>query len=509
MMNILFIPLDERPCNSDFPKLITSAKKDIKLISPDKYILGDKKTPGQVSKLWDFVFENAKECSYAVLSIDMLIYGGLIPSRLHHLTKDEAEGYIKNLRRIKEINPNIKVYAFNCIMRSPQYNSSEEEPDYYADYGYNLFRSKYLIDKRLRAGINKIEEEELESIKIPKEIVLDYESRREFNEYINIEVAKLLEDGTLDFLVIPQDDSSEYGYTAISQKIVLDFIKNKNLEFKSYIYPGADEVGSSLLARCLNDFLGRTVKIYAFYSSTFGPNIIPLYEDRPMNESLKYHVRVCGGELIDNSSEADLILAINSPGKYMQEASDQILDIDLTYTSYRNLLDFVYKIESYIKSGKMVILSDSAFANGGDLTLINYLDRLRVLSKLTAYAGWNTNCNTLGTVLSSGIYSLSSNKGSQIKHLIYRIVEDVLYQSKVRQEVIKEYLPKNDISYYDFKDKQKDVENTIRDLLLKEYNKLNISKVCKLNINSITTPWKRMFEIGMDIDVNFNDYNNL
>jgi hypothetical protein len=62
-------------------------------------------------------------------------------------------------------------------------------------------------------------------------------------------------------------------YTAISQKIVLDFIKNKNLEFKSYIYPGADEVGSSLLARCLNDFLGRTVKIMHFILLTFGPNI--------------------------------------------------------------------------------------------------------------------------------------------------------------------------------------------------------------------------------------------
>lgn len=504
MMNILFIPLDERPCNRKFPELITAAEKDVKIISPDKSLLGDKKTPGQVSKLWDFIFKNAKKCSYAVLSIDMLIYGGLIPSRLHYLVEDEAEGYIKNLKRIKEINPEIKIYAFNCIMRAPQYNSSEEEPDYYDKYGYNLFRSKYLIDKNLRVGISKEEEMELDSIKIPKEILLDYESRRKFNEYINIEVAKLLEDGTLDFLVIPQDDSSEYGYTAISQKRVLDFIKEKKLEFKSSVYPGADEVGNSLLARCLNNYLNRVVKIYAFYSSTLGPSIVPLYEDRPMNESLKYHVRVCGGELIDNSNEADLILAINSPGKLMQEASDQVLDIDLTYTSYRNLLDFVYKIERYIKDGKKVILSDSAFANGGDLTLIDYLDRVGILSKLTAYAGWNTNCNTLGTVLSSGIYSLNSNRESQIKHLLYRIVEDALYQANIRQRVINDYLPKNRLSYYNFNDKQDYVENTIKDLLLEEYNKLNIAKAFKIDINSVTTPWKRMFEIGMEIDVTFN-----
>ncbi len=505
MMNILFIPLDERPCNRKFPELIIASQNDVKIISPEKHLLGDKKVSGQVSKLWDFIFENAKRCSYAVLSIDMLFYGGLIPSRLHHLTKNDVKENIANLKRIKEINPDIKIYAFNCIMRAPQYNSSEEEPDYYDKYGYNLFRSKYLIDKNLRVGITKEEEEELDSIKIPKDILLDYESRRKFNEYVNIEVAKLLKDEILDFLVIPQDDSSEYGYTAISQKKVLNFIKEKKLEFKSSVYPGADEVGNSLLARCLNNYLNRVVKIYAFYSSTLGPSIIPLYEDRPMNESLKYHVRVCGGELVDNPEDADLILAINSPGKTMQEASEQPLSIDLTYTSHRNLLDFVYKIEKHISKGRKVILSDSAFANGGDLTLIDYLDRIDIFEKLTAYAGWNTNCNTLGTVISSGVYSLNSDNKNQIKHLIYRLIEDTFYQSKVRMKVIKDFLPANGLSYYDFKNKQEDVENAIKELLLEEYNKLNLSKVFSVNIDSVTTPWNRMFEIDMEMDITISN----
>lgn len=505
MMNILFIPLDERPCNRKFPELIIASQNDVKIISPEKHLLGDKKVSGQVSKLWDFIFENAKRCSYAVLSIDMLFYGGLIPSRLHHLTKNDVKENIANLKRIKEINPDIKIYAFNCIMRAPQYNSSEEEPDYYDKYGYNLFRSKYLIDKNLRVGITKEEEEELDSIKIPKDILLDYESRRKFNEYVNIEVAKLLKDEILDFLVIPQDDSSEYGYTAISQKKVLNFIKEKKLEFKSSVYPGADEVGNSLLARCLNNYLNRVVKIYAFYSSTLGPSIIPLYEDRPMNESLKYHVRVCGGELVHNPEDADLILAINSPGKTMQEASEQSLSIDLTYTSHRNLLDFVYKIEKHISKGRKVILSDSAFANGGDLTLIDYLDRIDIFEKLTAYAGWNTNCNTLGTVISSGVYSLNSDNKNQIKHLIYRLIEDTFYQSKVRMKVIKDFLPANGLSYYDFKNKQEDVENVIKELLLEEYNKLNLSKVFSVNIDSVTTPWNRMFEIDMEMDITISN----
>ncbi len=499
MIKILFIPLDERPCNRMFPEFIVASGEEVSLITPPKEILGDKKNPASIEKLWDFIFENIKECTYGVLSMDMLLYGGLIPSRLHYLSMDVAERYLNNIRKIKLINPNIKIYAFNCIMRAPQYNSSEEEPDYYEEYGYRLFRRSYLLDKEVRFGITEEEEDEKKSIKIPENILLDYESRRFFNEEINIKVAKLIEEDVIDFLVIPQDDSSEFGYTAISQKRIIDFIKDKKLEFKTSVYPGADEVGSSLLARCLNDYLNRRIKIFPFYASTLGPEIIPLYEDRPMNESLKYHTRVCLCELVESPEKADLILAINSPGKKMQEASVQIEGSDLTYTSHRNLLDFVYKIEAYLKADKKVILCDSAYANGGDLQLINYLDRMGILLKLTAYAGWNTNCNTLGTVIASGIYALESENNSKIKHLVYRIIEDAFYQSIVRQRVAREYLPKMNLSYYDFKTKQEEVENTIRDLLIEEYNKLISSKEVDFKLNKVETPWKRMFEIGMDI----------
>ena len=76
----------------------------------------------------------------------MLLYGGLIPSRLHHLSEKEVNERLDIVHQIKNINPHIKIYAFHCIMRAPSYNSSEEEPDYYEDFGYALFRRKYLLD---------------------------------------------------------------------------------------------------------------------------------------------------------------------------------------------------------------------------------------------------------------------------------------------------------------------------------------------------------------------------
>ena len=389
-------------------------------------------------------------------------------------------------------------------MRTPQYNSSDEEPDYYAEYGYALFRRKYLLDYHTRHGLNEQDIAELEAIKIPGEIIYDYETRRNFNEFINIEVVNFLEAGYIDFLVIPQDDSSPYGYTAISQKNIIHEIKNKKLDMKVMIYPGADEVALSLLTRAWHDYKEIEPKIYAFYSSVLGPSIIPLYEDRPMFESLKSHVRVCRAKLVINPEQADFILAINSPGKIMQETYDK--DIDITYTSCRNLMDFAMQIKDYIEARKPIALCDSAFCNGGDIQLIHYLDELDILDKLVSYAGWNTNCNTLGTCLAQACIG----EGVNLYNLLYRIIEDVCYQGVIRHEVTEHDLPMinfiHDISIDDISNGLAMVEEIINKKLMAYYGTLQIAKKHPVKIKKIYSPWKRMFEIGIEMELGKNEY---
>ena len=283
-------------------------------------------------------------------------------------------------------------------MRCPSYSSSDEEPDYYDEYGAEIFRRKYLQDKQHRHGLDGEESARLASLldAVPPGVLSDFEQRRGFNSSVNMAVAELVKDQVIDFLVIPQDDSSPYGYTALDQKKVLAYIEQQDLSFDIAIYPGADEVGVTLLGRAFNEYNSTVPKVFPFYASTLGPQIIPLYEDRPMNESVKSHIRAVGGCWCDNSQEADLILAINAPGKIMQEAAQQG-NKDLTYSSGRNLQDFALRIRDYLAAGKKVVVADSAFANGGDLELIRFLNKLGVLGKLASYKGWNTNCNTLGT----------------------------------------------------------------------------------------------------------------
>lgn len=494
-MKTLLLPLDERPCNYTYPQMIAASNSDIHLFVPGRGLLGDKKQPADTSKIANFLYDNIHNCTNVIISIDMLVYGGLIPSRLHHINEAELLKRLECLKKLKKLNPDVRIYAFNCIMRTPQYDSSDEEPDYYRDYGFALFRRKYLMDYGKRHGLTYEEQKELDKIKIPQEYIHDYEKRREVNMQVNIEVVNYLEQGVIDFLVIPQDDSSPYGYTAISQKQIIAMVRERGLDMKAMIYPGADEVALSLLTRAYHDYKDAEPAVYPFYASVLGPTITPLYEDRPMFESLKSHIRVCKARLVATPQEADFVLAINSPGKFMEDTYSDALDV--THYTWRNVLDFAMQIRDYVNRGRKVAVCDSALCNGGDIQLVQYLDQLNVLDKLISYAGWNTNCNTLGTTLAQACIG----GGTHMYNLLYRIIEDVGYQAVVRHDITANDIERIGADYYDISGHLGQIGEIARKKLQKYYNGLQISQSHPVKIVEITHPWKRLFEIAMKMEV--------
>lgn len=500
-MKTLFIPLDERPCNYLYPQYIAETS-DIDLIVPSTAQLSDKKRAADTDALWQFLFDNIKDVDNLVLSMDMMMYGGLIPSRLHYLSEDEIAKFETNLRKLKAVNASARIYAYACIMRCPSYSSSDEEPEYYDQFGKEIFRRKYLQDKQSRESLSEDEQAQFKELEhaVPTDVLEDFENRRAFNSQVNLMVAKLVKEKAIDFLVIPQDDSSPFGYTAIDQQKVISYIEQEALSFDISIYPGADEVGVTLLSRAYNEFKQRTPKIYPFYASTLGPEIVPLYEDRPMNESVKSHIRAAGGVWCDNSAEADYVLAINAPGKFMQEAAKQSHK-DLTYSSGRNLSDFALRISEYILAGKRVMVADCAFANGGDIELVGFLDKLKVLDKLTSYKGWNTNCNTLGTTLGAGMITHMSSE-ARVKNICYHILEDVCYQAVVRTQLLDRYF--SDAAFGHTNYNPQDIVEAMRfaeQSLRAEYARISSNSLPQNLELEAFSPWQRTFEIGLNLKV--------
>lgn len=512
MLRVVYVPLDERPCNADYPLNTVAVAKDIKCIMLPKENMGYKKKPADLREVWRFLNEVSRKSDIAVISAEMVLYGGLLASRLHDFEEIELVEYEKRIRLLKENNPQLTIYLSNLIMRTPKYNSADEEPDYYEEYGERIFRYGWLMDKKLRESLLADEDEELNLLKteIPNNIISDYEKRRLFNVQANLLNIRLVEDGIIDFLVIPQDDSAVYGYTAIDQKKVYRAIDKKNLKNQIMVYPGADEVGFTLLARAYNAYKNKVPAVFVQFSSTLGPQIVPLYEDRIINESLKAHVMAAGMRLTKDQKSADYYLAYNTPGKVMQESWDQLEHRDVTYDSYRHLLTFVDEIFYAAKAGRTIGICDSAFSNGGDVELLQLLDKRDLINQISVYKAWNTNCNSLGSTL-AGLTMIDENadQSKVINNLYANLLEDIFYQSIIRMSLTMNYLPKMNVTYFDLKNQSKTV-------LMQVKNEMAQLSKCYLHQSlngkqiefiELSFPWNRMFEIHCQLRLTEGDKN--
>ncbi|EAC2448905.1 hypothetical protein AFX74_00343 [Listeria monocytogenes] len=499
-MNILYVPLDERPCNAIYPEQTAAVNQTMNVLSVPQALLGNKKKPANIYGIRSFIKKNIVNCSYAIISTEMLLYGGLLPSRLHHLTEADLNEYEVFLRGIKKEFPDKKIFLSNLIMRTPKYNSSDEEPDYYEQYGEAIFRYGWLKDKAARDTLDEREESEWNQLKetLPKDVIFDYETRRAFNVQVNLLHVQLVAENIVSFVSVPQDDSAPYGYTAMDQSKVYSEIANKRLKDRIMVYPGADEVGFTLLARAYNDHLGKTPSLFVRYSATFGAQIVPLYEDRPINESLKAHVLAAGFRLVDDVKDAEFVLEYNTPGKKMQESWDQLATKDVTYDSYRHLLSFVLEIQADLAVGKKVGICDAAFANGGEMELIELLDEKGILEEILSYKAWNTNCNSLGSSLAGLAFCQATfNKEKVKENLLANIYEDLFYQAIIRKQITDNVLPEKWLNYFYLGDKADEISGLVVSLIQK-YHRFTLKNSFiddAFTIDQVTFPWNRMFEI--------------
>ncbi len=103
---VLYVPLDDRPCNYQYPLLLAGITDDVELLAPPLSLMGRLKRAADTDAIWDWLFEQAADAEYAVLSVDTLVYGNIIHSRIHQrTTMAQIDGYLENFRRLKKRFP--------------------------------------------------------------------------------------------------------------------------------------------------------------------------------------------------------------------------------------------------------------------------------------------------------------------------------------------------------------------------------------------------------------------
>ena len=495
LMKIIYIPLDERPCNYAFASQI-AAGTPVELVVPPLSMLGWKKNPADPDALLHFLEANCADADGCVLSLDMLLYGGIIPSRLHHFSAETLTGRLEAVRELTKKYPRLKIFAFALIMRCPSYSSADEEPDYYATCGREIFLTGQVKHKQALGLLSQAEAEALLSEYEQKTgpYLADFEQRRRVNRDVLEKILTEYRD-CFETLVVPQDDSSAYGYTTVDREYLKQAVAASGREAVP-MYPGADEVGMSLLANAVCALLGRTPRVKLVFAHEDAPNMVPLYEDRPVGRTIPVLLETSGCRIWeDGAGTPDITLYLNypahSPVEVWQEPSAGY--------ALRDLPGFCDRIAGELQAGRLAAVADCAYCNGGDAELVQLLSQRVKLTELAAYAGWNTSSNTLGTVACQAVFTwLFGHSENLSLFTAQRLYEDVGYCGHVRREVTALIEPMG-YGYFNAGEADGVVAALVRKRLDAYMGALLPELAGQYEIDRCQMPWKRMFEVDLTL----------
>mgnify|MGYP004569765697 FL=1 len=432
-MKIAFLPIDNRPVCYTLAKYIAQIDESIEFFLPPREFLGDLTKTADIENLISWL-ENLPKVDSLILSLDTLVYGGLIPSRRSTETLEELE---ERLARIKPLLRNKKVYAFSSIMRISNNNYNEEEKEYWSKFGKKIFEYSF------SGGVNKAD--------IPDEILDDYLATRKRNFEVNKIYLAWQKEGLFDTLIFSKDDCAEKGFNVEEAK-ELEKLGGKTKT-------GADEIPLSLLARSID----KKIKVFPEFLEPDCKNLISNYEDVSIEKSVLGQLELAGFE-VSSPDDADIVLIVNN------------------FRNKQGELVMGWATEPF--GGKLVLpdkpfaVADVRFANGADNAFVEQLLEKIDLENFYGYAGWNTSANTLGSLLCAMKVKWQAkqyNSQAFAKLELVRFLDDWAYQANVRAQI----------------EKPIDIRN-----LMQPYE-TRLNNVLKLAPSKLdyTYPWKRKFEV--------------
>lgn len=495
---IIFVPHDNRPISF---KQTADNIRDLgyEVLTPPEELLGNRENPyAKPEELSKWVIENAKKADAAVISSDSMVYGSLVASRKHNLSEDVVLARVHNFEKIHQANPNMKLYVFGSIMRTPQTSeaSGSEDANYYAQYGTDIARYTALTDKLEQDRLTHKERKQLQQYeqKIPKAALDDWLSRRQGNFLVSKNLIDLARNDVITYLALGCDDNAKYSQTN-KERRALDNYGSDLGELKYQSVAGIDEIGYVLLTRAVNNLQGDIPFVSVHYAKGTGENTIPAYSNEPIKNSIVTHIKMAGGMKVNSDKGADLVFMVNTNFDGTTGAAN---DLNNVYIPNENIIDFVNMVDEAVQANKKVGIGDITFGNGSDNALMFSLYGKNLLDKLNAYSGWNTPTNSTGYALAMGMGANYTDRVGILKMLEVRYLDDWLYQANIRQAVANRLnsMP-GEGDYGNTKTRTLPAEKLATEALQKmiaDYGLEKFEDQSYVADAQIRFPWQRMFE---------------
>ena len=421
--HVILVPLDGRPPCRQF--VIDAGRiGGTEVVTPPHELQDYYSQPGDTKAMRRWLLEEvAKGTIDAVfLSVDQLLYGGLLTAREKQATPAEVEEFLAFLRELHEANPAVPIYAFSILPRlTPQ-----DTIDVYDERRDIMAYSR--LAGRQAAGL-PVDETKLAALKakIPPASLERYLAHFRENATLNERLIDLTHEGTLTRLVLGQDDGEEYGIPNIEKYALLDYIKSLGLSDRQvFLTHGADEIAPSLLAAWHNEQTGYAPKIFVAYNDPGARDRVMPYMAVSTGVCTEEKIRLTGGSLAASPEEADFTLLVSTN------------DTDKDTLWSRGAC--VRLLEDNLAKGQPTALVDlSKHFNADETVLPQLIAAAFPVNHLLAYAGWNTTSNAIGTAVAQACLYRSSLPdvrdddqaiglaAAQVRFLENRILEDYFY----------------------------------------------------------------------------------
>lgn len=500
---ILLIPLDSRPAAGQFAQMIGNIS-GVEVNQPPYEALGRFTNPGNPELILNWLKnQNFSDVTAVVVSTDMIAYGGLIASRTNATSFDTAMHRVRYLDNIQKAHPNVKFYGYSAIMRLAPTATKEA-----AAWRMKLALYAQAKERYHNSPSNSV----LESMKglegqIPAAAIADYEATRNRDHAVQVNLVKMAAAGTFDYLILGQDDAQPLGPHIRETAKLKELVDNLNIGGKIYMCEGIDQHSNILVSRALLKSRNWTPRVDVVYSEDAGKNKIAAYESKTIEQSVRDQIIASGARPAMDNAPADYTLYLNTPGR-----------------SEDAYLEFQKKLEDSVDTGKPTCVADIDLAKDGtaDPELFHALIGANRMTKLLAYAGWNTAGNTMGTAIpAANVYLLSKRIGTdplqrelaQHAFLLHRFVNDYAYHKFTRplayrlldstpkasrEETYGE--PFKAVDAFVRKDLGKHLTETFKDQFLgrkfiagtKEYEFSSLDDV------KIFLPWPRAYEVRLE-----------
>ena len=420
---VVLVPLDSRPpCRQQVVDLGRIAGLDV--VTPPAECMDYYSQPGDTRAMQDGLMTAVQPGDAVILSIDQLLYGGLLAAREKQAPEAMQDALVTYLRTLHAAHPDVPIYAFSILPRLTPQDTID---------GYDERRALIAYSRlvgRKAAGFS-IDEAELARLRgrISDKSLETYEGHFRENAALNEKLVALTKDGTLTRLVLGQDDGEPYGIPNIEKAAIQQTIAELGLtEQQCFLTHGADEIAQTLLAAYACERTGYHPRVAIAATDPEAKTRVMPYMAVDCETVAEEKIRLMGGTIADNSKDADLTLFLSA-----NDSDEGSMD------TRQAAADFLTACIASPDDTPVALVDLSKHFDAKEPLLPLLLNRDFPITRLAAYAGWNTTSNAIGTALSAAAireavtsqplatYEARAVAAESTRFLQNRVLEDYFY----------------------------------------------------------------------------------